>query len=153
VVVVAATVVVATSGGTLKVDDGFGVGLGVHPVGLAQNFGIELTAESARHVVLDHVTAEHTANVDVRYAIAYTVDGGEGIGHSMGSIARLDPQRIHGARIGDGSRGVAWLIISVVPKQAGHWRLTRLTISYHSWIRHRRSTSPASRFVMDGRAT
>jgi hypothetical protein len=153
VVVVTGTVIVVTGGGTLAVAGGGIRGLGVHPAGTRVSQGVQLTAQSARSVVLDHVGSEHSAGVDVHYAIAYTVDAAGGIGRSVGSIAGYEPVPVHGARVGDGSRGVAWLIVSVVPKRPGHWSVTKLTFSYHSWIRHRRTTSSASRFRLEGTAT
>jgi hypothetical protein len=150
VVVVTAIVGLETSGGTLAAGDGAIWGLGVHPAGTPVRQYLDLTARSARNVVLDHVSSEHSAGVDVHFSIAYTIDDSRS---SVASIGRVAPVPVHGARVGDGSRGVAWLVVTVVPKRPGHWSITKLAISYHSWIRHRRTTTPGSAFRIEGTAT
>jgi hypothetical protein len=142
IAVVVAAVVVLPRGGRLGAA-GYGLTFGSHPVGVQVNAGVELTAEQARSVVLRHVSVEHSPNVDVRVAVAYTAVGALGIGSSVGSTAPFHPVPVNGARIGNGSTGTAWLVVSVIPKRPGHWSVTHLVVSYASWFRHRASRSAA----------
>jgi hypothetical protein len=86
-------------GGTrLRMDS---AGLGVHsvPVGRPVSFGVGLTTSGGPSVVVESVSAKHSANISLRYAIIRRGPHQLGIGSVDGTIPGSTPLGAHGIRV------------------------------------------------------
>lgn len=139
------------AGTRIGVENGNVLGTARLPVGEPLSVGIPLTTSGGRAVTLQSVRADHSPTVRVQYAIVHTAPGALGFGSTVGSIAAWNPVPVRGARIAQAgpADGATWLVVTVVPRHAGQWLVTKFTLSYRSWVRNR---SVGSAFIFRGSA-
>jgi hypothetical protein len=162
-------------GGTrLQMD---GAGLGVHPVrvGNSVSFGVGLTTRGGPSVVVERAEAKHTPNVDLSYSIIHFGPGHAGIGIADGTVPGSTPLGAHGVTVAQPApdnphescttagpttppvctpppppdRGQTQLVVTITPRGAGPWSVSKITVTYRSSSRSRTATSS---YVVTGRA-
>jgi hypothetical protein len=151
--VVALALVVATiaagmwwfRGGTFLRANGGGYS-GVVRTNEPLSVGIDLTTASGPDVVLDSVAASKPDGVQVSWSIYRNGPGAPGFGSARGPLGPEWPTtatRGYHVSQADGhpERGATWLVTSVLAPQPGVYRISDITIKYHSAQRPRRSAS------------
>jgi hypothetical protein len=139
VALVAGTVVAGVrwfGGGTLLRAVGAGYG-GVVSPGEQLSFGTDLTTVSGPNVVLDGVTASSPAEAHVTWSIYRNAAGALGFGSVHGSLEPgwpTVPVKAYRVSQPDGhpERGATWLVTTVTASHPGVYRVSDITIKYHS---------------------
>ena len=139
-------------GGTFLDAAGAGYG-GVVAPGEQFSVGIELTTVSGPSVVLDGVSAANPDGARVEWSIYRNAPGALGFGSVSGRLAPDWPTApAHGYRVSQPTRhperGATWLVATMTGSRPGVYRLSNITITYHSARRTRRTSAGTSVCVL-----
>jgi hypothetical protein len=139
-------------GGTFLHAAGGGYG-GVVLPGQQFSVGVDLTTVSGPSVVLDDVSSANPDGARVRYSIYRNAPGALGFGAVHGRLGPDFPTTpLHGDRVSQPAeqpeRGATWLVVTMTGSHPGVYRLSNITIKYHSGRRTRRSSAGTSVCVL-----
>ena len=139
-------------GGTFLRAEGAGNG-GVVLPGEQLSFGTDLTTLSGPSVVLDGVSASSPGDAHVAWSIYHNPPGALGFGSVHGPLGSEWPTMpVHGYRVSQPDahpeRGATWLVTTVTASHSGVYRVSDITIKYHSARRARQRAAHTSICVL-----
>ncbi len=139
-------------GGTFLRSAGAGYG-GVVLPGEQLSFGTDLTTVSGPSVVVDRVSASSPDGVHVAWSIYKNAPGALGFGSVHGPLGPQWPTTpVPGYRVsqadGHPDRGATWLVTTLTATHPGVYRVSDITIKYHSAQRARQSAAHTSVCVL-----